>query len=77
MSIQASTHLNLLIPAPGTVVSPTAKPDCSSTAGCVVGDAASTRTVSYPVGTSSGTKSLEQPLFYAAKWGGFDRFQRQ
>jgi type IV pilus assembly protein PilY1 len=35
---------------------------------CTVGNAASART--YTIGTSSA-KSLEQPLFYAAKWGGF------
>lgn len=35
---------------------------------CNVGDAASGR--GYTIGTSSA-KSLEQPLFYAAKWGGF------
>jgi type IV pilus assembly protein PilY1 len=36
---------------------------------CTSGDAA--RSVTYTIGSSSGF-SLQQPLFYAAKWGGFN-----
>ncbi|MDO6563628.1 PilC/PilY family type IV pilus protein [Amphritea sp. 1_MG-2023] len=42
------------------------KIDCKD--GCSVGDVATTRT--YTLGTSD-TQLLKQPLFYAAKWGGF------
>lgn len=42
--------------------------DCSASAGCNSGDTATT--VTYNVGTSNAS-SLQDPLFYAAKWGGF------
>ena len=43
-------------------------PSCSDTDGCNFGDAASSKT--YTLGTSSA-KQLKDPLWYAAKWGGF------
>ncbi len=51
-------------PLPGTV-QPTGVNACSN---CLDTDAAST--VTYTMGTGSAA-SLQQPLFYAAKWGGF------
>ncbi|MFA5983500.1 MAG: PilC/PilY family type IV pilus protein [Methylococcaceae bacterium] len=36
---------------------------------CKSGDSANT--VSYAVGTSASAETLQQPLYYAAKWGGF------
>jgi type IV pilus assembly protein PilY1 len=42
--------------------------DCAS--GCQVGDAATTQ--QYDVGTS-GAKQLKNPLWYAAKWGGYTK----
>lgn len=45
-------------------------PDCGG--GCNVGDAAST--AEYIIaGTGATAQLLEQPLYYAAKWGGFDK----
>ncbi len=44
-------------------------PDCSD--GCNVGDPATT--AEYIVGAGATAALLEQPLYYAAKWGGFDK----
>ncbi|TVS18978.1 MAG: hypothetical protein EA417_01765 [Gammaproteobacteria bacterium] len=44
-------------------------PDCSG--GCNVGDDATT--AEYIIGTGAVAGLLEQPLYYAAKWGGFDK----
>lgn len=54
-----------------TFEDPNGFPDCSG--GCGLGDGPST--AEYFVGGTAGTEAglLEQPLFYAAKWGGFDK----
>ena len=44
-------------------------PDCSG--GCNVGDPATT--AEYVIGAGTVAGLLEQPLYYAAKWGGFDK----
>jgi len=45
---------------------PAGVPGCTS---CTTGNSATS--VTYPIGTSSA-KLLQQPLYYAAKWGGFN-----
>ncbi|MCC5885422.1 MAG: hypothetical protein JJT88_03190 [Gammaproteobacteria bacterium] len=55
-----------------TYSDPDGFPDCSQSGGCRAGDPATT--AQYIVGGSAtGAGLLERPLYYAAKWGGFDK----